>query len=155
MISRRDWLRTTLGGAAAVVLVDLAPASAAAPPIKMTVYKDAGCGCCKKWVEHVRQAGFEVEAHDTANMDEVKANAGVPGQLQSCHTALVGRYAVEGHVPADVIKKMLDEKPNIRGIAVPGMPAGSPGMEIPNGRKDRFDIVAFERNGKTRVFASR
>jgi hypothetical protein len=155
MISRRDWLRTTIGGTAAVLFADLAHASAAAAPIKMTVYKDAGCGCCKKWVEHVRQAGFEVEAHDTSNMDEVKANAGVPAQLQSCHTALVGRYAVEGHVPADVIKKMLDEKPNIRGIAVPGMPAGSPGMEIPNGRKERFDIVAFERNGKTRVFATR
>lgn len=121
---------------------------------KMVVYKDPNCGCCKQWVAHAQKAGFTVEAHDTSDMDTVKASMGVPAALASCHTAKVGTYIVEGHVPADLIIKMIDEKSTSRGLAVPGMPMGSPGMEMGN-RKDAFDVVAFEKDGKTRVYARR
>jgi Predicted metal-binding protein len=119
----------------------------------ITVYKDPSCGCCTKWIDHLRAHGFAVTARDMDDMDEVKATFGVPGKLQSCHTATLGSYVVEGHVPADVIQKMLKERPKILGLAVPGMPVGSPGME--GGRAQHYDVVAFERNGKTSVYAKR
>src|SRR4051812_32215222 len=100
---------------------------AATPPSVITVYKDAACGCCIKWVKHLSANGFVVMPNDVANMDEIKKNMRVPEKLQSCHTAVVDRYVVEGHVPADVIKKLLAEKPAVQGLAVPGMPMGSPG----------------------------
>ena len=117
------------------------------------MYKDPSCGCCTKWIDHLRAHGFAVTARDMDDMDEVKATFGVPGKLQSCHTATLGSYVVEGHVPADVIQKMLKERPRILGLAVPGMPVGSPGME--GGRAQHYDVVAFERNGKTSVYAKR
>ena len=119
----------------------------------MTVYKDPGCGCCKEWVKLMTKAGFAITAHDTADMNPVKSSMGVPANLQSCHTAIAGNYVFEGHVPADVILKFLAEKPVARGLAVPGMPAGSPGMEGPT--KDKYNVILFERSGKTRVYASR
>ena len=119
----------------------------------MTVYKDPGCGCCKEWVKIMQKAGFAVTAHDTADMNSIKSTMGVPTNLQSCHTAIVGNYVFEGHVPADVVMKLLQEKPIARGLAVPGMPNGSPGMEGPT--KDKYDVLLFERSGKTRVYASR
>jgi hypothetical protein len=101
----------------------------------------------------VRAAGFDATVHDVADIDAVKARYGVPTALQSCHTALVGSYVVEGHVPAADILRLMREKPaTVRGIAVPGMPSGSPGMEM-GARVDRFDVVAFARDGKTSVFA--
>lgn len=132
------------------------PATAAksAIPRAMTVYKDPNCGCCTQWVDHVRKAGFVVTVRDTADMSTVKASFGVPAALESCHTARVGAYAIEGHVPADVIEKLLREQPVARGVAVPGMPMGSPGMEQ-GGQKDAYDVVLFDKAGKTRVFASR
>ena len=166
-VPRRDFLRL-LGGAAAGVFSLAALRSAAAleqPPKKpaaakaaaasraIVIYKDPNCGCCKEWVTHVRGAGFTPTVHDTADMKSVKASMGVPSALESCHTARVGGYTIEGHVPADVIEKLLREKPVALGLAVPGMPMGSPGMEGP--RKDPYDVVLFEKGGKTRVYASR
>jgi hypothetical protein len=129
------------------------PATGAALP-PMTVYKDPNCGCCAEWVKHARKAGFAVTVRDTADMASVKASFGIPSALESCHTARVGAYAIEGHVPADVILKLLRDQPAARGLAVPGMPMGSPGMEQ-GGMKDAFDVVLFDKAGKTRVFASR
>jgi hypothetical protein len=120
------------------------------PPI--TVYKDPGCGCCKAWVEHVRAAGFAVTALDTSALDARKADLGVPSALASCHTAVVGRYVVEGHVPAADIDALLRERPAVVGIAVPGMPVGSPGMEMPGRPADRYHVLAFTADGRTRVF---
>ncbi|HEX5831016.1 MAG TPA: DUF411 domain-containing protein, partial [Gemmatimonadaceae bacterium] len=108
---------------------------------------------CKAWVDHVRKAGFAVEAKDVNDVEPYKAQLGVPLLLASCHTAIVEGYAIEGHVPADLIHRMLKEKPKVAGLAVPGMPMGSPGMEGP--RKDAYDVVAFTKDGKTRVYAKR
>lgn len=129
------------------------PAGTAAEATLVTVYKSPTCGCCTKWVEHLEQSGFRVEVHDTADVQPVKARHGLPGSLASCHTALVGGYVVEGHVPADVIRRLLRERPQVAGVAVPGMPMGSPGMEGPY--KDDYDIVSFTRGGATNVYESR
>jgi hypothetical protein len=123
-----------------------------APEVTVTVFKDPNCGCCKEWVTHLRKHAFTVVARDTADVATIKATARVPRQLYSCHTAFVNGYVVEGHVPAEDIQRMLKEKPKIAGIAVGGMPAGSPGMEVP-GRVDRYDVTAFGRDGSTSVFA--
>ena len=123
-------------------------------PRAITVYKDPNCGCCKEWVKHVSAAGFTATVHDTADMDSVKRAMGVPESLASCHTARVGTYIIEGHVPADLIERLLTDAPVARGLAVPGMPMGSPGMEM-GGRKDKFDVMLFDKSGKSRVFASR
>jgi hypothetical protein len=155
MLSRREWLRYSLSGVAALVvsreLSGLAP-----KPIKVTVYKSPTCGCCRQWVEYMKGKGFVVESHDVGDerLAEIKGTAGIPADLRSCHVALVGAYAFEGHVPADLVTKVLTEKPKLVGLAVPGMPAGSPGMEV-GGRKDRYDVVAFAQDGKTWVYASR
>ncbi|MEZ5284563.1 MAG: DUF411 domain-containing protein [Vicinamibacterales bacterium] len=148
--------RLMMVGAAALVFGAAgyaAQAQAALPPV--TVYKSSTCGCCSKWVEHLRASGFSVEARDVsdAQLEAVGAQAGVTGDLDSCHTALVGGYAVEGHVPAADIKRMLSEKPAIAGIAVPGMPIGSPGMEQ-GSTTQPFDTIAFTKDGKKTVYAS-
>ena len=118
----------------------------------VTVFKDPNCGCCKEWVAHLKKHAFNVVARDTSGMAGIKATAQVPRQLYSCHTAFVNGYVIEGHVPAADIQRLLREKPRIAGIAVAGMPAGSPGMEVP-GRVDRYDVMAFTRDGNTSVFA--
>jgi hypothetical protein len=118
---------------------------------KMVVYKTPTCGCCSSWVDHLREAGFEVETHDMDDLSRIKSLNGIPRNLTSCHTALVNGYVVEGHVPASAIKRLLDERPEVAGIAVPGMPIGSPGMEQ-GSRVDPYDIIAFSRDGKTSVF---
>jgi hypothetical protein len=123
-------------------------------PVAVTVYKNAQCGCCKGWVEHLRQNGFEVTANDVDDLAAIKSKLGVPAALGSCHTAVVGRYVVEGHVPAADIRKLLEEKPKVVGIGVPGMPIGSPGMEVPGRRPDRYDVTAFAKDGTHRVFTS-
>ncbi len=122
-------------------------------PVPMTVYKSPTCGCCGKWVELMRAAGFDVTVSDMPDVSPVKDKQGVPSALRSCHTALVGGYAIEGHVPPDLVKKLLKEKPNAAGIAVPGMPMGSPGME--GDRKDAYNVVLFDKAGKTTVYATR
>jgi hypothetical protein len=127
------------------------PSGVSLPPVK--VYKDANCGCCVKWIEHLQQNGFKVEAMDMPDMSLVKQKYGVKPEMQACHTAVIGDYVVEGHVPADVIMKMLREKPAIAGLAVPGMPAGSPGME--GAMKERYDVLTFDRAGHSTVYAER
>lgn len=120
----------------------------------LTVYKSQYCGCCHNWVDHVKAAGFPVRTIDTEAMASVKAEMGVPRQLESCHTVVVGNYLVEGHVPAADIKRMLAEKPAIRGIAVPGMPIGSPGMEQgPVSGYQKYEVIAFTAAGRTSVYA--
>lgn len=132
------------------------PASAlqAAANNRMVVYKTPTCGCCAAWVTYVRRAGFQVEVHDLPDLTEIKRSSGVPQSGESCHTAQVGGYFVEGHVPVEDIRRMLAERPDIRGIAVPGMPAGSPGMEVPGGRADRYQVKAVRRDGSAVVFAT-
>jgi hypothetical protein len=130
-----------------------APPSSLFPPPSVTVFKDPNCGCCQAWVEHLRKHAFTVSTKDTSDINGPKRTARVPQALYSCHTAFVGGYVVEGHVPVEDIQRMLKEKPKIAGIAVPGMPLGSPGMEAGN-RKDKYDVIAFNRDGTTRVFAS-
>ncbi|MCW8945537.1 MAG: DUF411 domain-containing protein [Sedimenticola sp.] len=117
----------------------------------ITVYKSPTCGCCSAWIDHLKQNGFEVTAHDTANMSTVKNALGVQPKHASCHTAEVAGYVIEGHVPASEIKRLLQEKPEISGLAVPGMPMGSPGME--GSRKDPYQVLTFDNNGNSTVYA--
>lgn len=124
----------------------------AALPV-MVVHKTATCGCCKIWVRHMEQAGFKVETRDVADLGPVKERLGVPYGKGSCHTAEVGGYFVEGHVPAPDVKRMLSEKPEARGLTVPGMPLGSPGMEVPDGTVQPYAVELVGRDGKTRVFS--
>lgn len=119
-----------------------------------TVYKTPTCGCCQAWVDHLEANGFRVATVDREDLTPIKAEHGVGEHLASCHTALIGGYVVEGHVPAADITRLLRERPAVAGIAVPGMPSGSPGMEMPGAPADRYDVVSFERTGATRVFAS-
>ena len=118
----------------------------------VTVFKDPNCGCCKEWVEHLRKHAFAVVTKDTADVTPFKRSGRVPERLHSCHTAFVNGYVIEGHVPAADIQRLLKEKPKFAGLAVGGMPIGSPGMEVGK-RKDPYDVVAFSRDGSTRVFA--
>jgi hypothetical protein len=122
----------------------------------MEVYKSPTCGCCTVWVEHVRQAGFttRVSDIDDASLDALKAKHGVPRTAQSCHTALVGGYVVEGHAPAAEIHRLLKEKPAVRGIAVGGMPIGSPGMEVPGQRPQAYNVVTFDQKGTVKIFST-
>lgn len=150
-------LRITLAvSAVAIVALGLGvaaqPKPAAAGP-KVTVYKTSSCGCCRLWVDHMKSSGFDVQAMDVSSADlrAVSKAAGLKDEDTSCHTAKIGNYVVEGHVPADDIKRMLKEKPAIAGIAAAGMPQGSPGME--QGTKEPYDVVAFKKDGTTTVFA--
>jgi hypothetical protein len=120
-------------------------------PVAIKVYKTPECGCCKAWVKHLRDNGFQVETMDMPDLALVKQKYGVKPALQACHTAVVNGYVVEGHVPADVIKKLLKERPAIAGVAVPGMPSGSPGME--GGLKQPYEVLTFDRAGHSRVYA--
>jgi len=132
--------------------VRTSPSNTPANKPTITVYKDPSCGCCKKWIEHLVKNGYRVEAKDTPNMTEIKRTLGVPGALTACHTAVVNGYLIEGHVPAADIDRLLEQKPRIAGLAVPGMPAGSPGMEGMG--TQRYQVLTFDKNGKTRVYAS-
>ncbi|MEZ5931186.1 MAG: DUF411 domain-containing protein [Alphaproteobacteria bacterium] len=142
--------RSFLGVVAAIALTPALPVRAAEGTL-VKVYKSPTCGCCSMWVEHLLASGFEVEAEDVADLDAVKRMAGVPGHLLACHTAMVDGYVIEGHTPAAAIEKLLAERPAIRGLAVPGMPAGSPGM--PSSEPERYDVIAFG-GGEDHVFMS-
>lgn len=119
----------------------------------VTVHKSPYCGCCEKWVEHMQAAGFRVEVVNTDDMTPVKQRVGIPPGKGSCHTAEVGGYFVEGHVPAEDVKRLLAEKPDARGIAVPGMPIGSPGMESPDGRVQAYDVQLVDKQGETSTWS--
>ena len=123
------------------------------PGTAITVYKSASCGCCAKWVDHLKANGFTPTVHDDEGMDAIKDEMGVPAGVRSCHTALLGRYLVEGHVPAADLRLLLAEKPVVAGLAAPGMPGGSPGMAVPGAPHEPFEVLAFTRDGKTTVFA--
>lgn len=128
------------------------PADASGLPT-LVVHKTPTCGCCSQWIAHMQKAGFTVQAHDHDDLSNIKTAHGVPAGKQSCHTALVDGYVIEGHVPADDVKRLLAERPDIRGLSVPGMPAGSPGMEMPDGRVDAYAVEAIGKDGRTTVFA--
>jgi hypothetical protein len=155
MMDRRGFLAVALAGAASLI----ARRAAAAVPVRtfvarppLTVYKDPSCGCCKKWVEHMQASGFTVTAHDDSDMDALKDHHGVPSGVRSCHTALVGNYVIEGHVPASDVDRLLKEQPQIAGLAVPGMVMGSPGME--GAMSKPYTVVAFQKTGSTTAFAT-
>jgi hypothetical protein len=134
-----------------LVLLSTATAFAQIAP-KVEVFKSASCGCCGAWVEHMRQNGFQVIAHDVGDVPAERKKLGMPDRLGSCHSAKVGGYVIEGHVPAADIRRLLKEKPKALGLAVPSMPPGSPGMEGP--RAIPYDTLLVARDGTTRVFAS-
>lgn len=142
--------RALLAAAATLAFVHGTPASADDLP-RILVHRSPTCGCCKAWVGHLRGAGFVVDVIDEADIASVKSRLRVPASLASCHTAEVGGYVVEGHAPASTIEKLLAEKPNAIGLAVPGMPMGSPGMET-GGAADVYDVLLFDANGQ-RSFA--
>lgn len=124
--------------------VNLADAS------EITVYKSASCGCCNKWVDHLRDEGFKVITKNRQDMNQVKQTYGVDYELRSCHTAVVEEYVLEGHVPASDVRRLLKEKPDVQGLAVPGMPAGSPGME--GKYNDPYDVIAFSTGGRDTIY---
>jgi len=146
-------MRRTLGlGALALALSLTSSGLQAQKPLTVQVFKDATCGCCANWIEHLRRAGFAPTASNVADIQSVKDVYKVPAQARSCHTALVGGYVIEGHVPMADIQRLLKEKPAVAGLAVAGMPIGSPGMEGPNPRP--YDVLAFDKSGKTTVFST-
>ncbi len=136
LLDRRDVLRWAAAGSAF-----LATGARAEALPHMVVFRDPSCGCCHKWVEHVRAGGFAVTVNDAPSLRAVKARLGVPAELASCHTGEIGGYVIECHVPVQAIKRLLAEKPAGRGLAVPGMPIGSPGME--GGTPEEYEVVLF------------
>jgi hypothetical protein len=156
MMRASTWLRLPAVLLLAASSMGAAAQTPAAAPTPVAVYKSATCGCCAKWNDHMGKAGFTVTSTDVPDVAAVKDKHGVPAPLRSCHTAVVGGYVIEGHVPADVIKKLLRERPAVVGIAVPGMPTGSPGMEDPTGKRvDSYNVMSFDKSGQTKVYASR
>jgi hypothetical protein len=142
-----------LAGAASASLMLLPAGSlAAAAKQKMTTYRSPTCGCCFKWIAAARSAGFDVAVIEVDDMMAVKAKHGIPDDLLSCHTTLVGGFVVEGHVPFHAIERLLAQRPKLKGIAVAGMPLGSPGMDAPAGRKQAYNVMAFDAAGKVSVF---
>lgn len=147
---KRIYLAAAFG---ALILVGGLTVRAQSTGPTVTVYKDPSCGCCAKWVEHLKQNGFTTKVIETRDVNDIKAQNNVPRQARSCHTGLVNGYAIEGHVPAADVKRLLKERPAIAGLAVPGMPIGSPGMEVPGQKAQPFDVLAFEKGGESRMFA--
>jgi len=142
----KSWWNQWVGVTALLLLV-----SCNAQAVEITVYKSPTCGCCKLWIDHLKQNGFKVKAIDTQDVIAHKKRLGLLPELASCHTAVVNGYVIEGHVPAPDIKRLLQEKPKIAGLAVPGMPAGSPGMEGPV--KEPYEVKAFDRDGRITTYA--
>ena len=149
-----------LAGAAVAVVVSGARGQAGAAtgvaqaglPV-VEVYRDPTCGCCLAWVEHLRADGFTVRVTESDDLAAIKARHGVPRAAQSCHTGIVDGYVVEGHVPASDVRRLLTERPSIAGLAVPGMPIGSPGMEVEGMSAEPYDVLTFERDRTTGTFA--
>jgi hypothetical protein len=146
MIDRRALL-------AAGALLAVLPARAASPALKIKVYKDPSCGCCTAWAERLTAAGFSVEVEARDDMDALKAKLGVPDDLVSCHTGVINGYAIEGHVPPADIKRLVARKSAGKGLAVPGMPINSPGMEVPSEPNEPYTVWLFDKDGKRSAFA--
>lgn len=152
----KHWLAVgavAVAGAVGATTVAAFSGGSTAAAAEILVYKTPTCGCCSKWVDHLRAAGFTVRTEDMDDLSDIKAELGITNALAACHTAIVGDYVVEGHVPADIVQRLLDEQPAVAGVAVPGMPMGSPGMEGP--RKDPYEILTFDRQGNTAVYDRR
>lgn len=143
-----------IGWIALAVCSRRAPGAAgqAAEASRLKVHKTAGCTCCELWVQHMKSAGFAAEVREVPDIGTVKARLGVPPELASCHTAEVEGYFLEGHVPAADARRLLDERPKARGLSVPGMPLGSPGMEVP-GQSQAYDVLLVAADGSSRVYA--
>ena len=155
--SRRRFVRSSLSLLAMTGLGYSQVGMAAIQPETVTVWKTPTCGCCKDWVIHMRKEGFNVIANDVPDTAPIRQKLGLPAKFGSCHTAQVGGYVIEGHVPASEVKRLLREKPVAIGLAVPGMPAGSPGMEMKGemaGVRDAYDVVLVTRDGGSRVYES-
>ena len=121
----------------------------------MTVYKDPTCGCCSLWVDHLKKAGFGATVDETADVAAVKTKHGVPARARSCHTGVIDGYVIEGHVPAKEVQRLLKERPaGITGLAVPGMPIGSPGMEVNGVKPQSFNVLSFDKSGAIAVYAT-
>jgi hypothetical protein len=152
-MNRLDFTKAVTALLVAVALPAAAFAAHAPVPDPgvMTVYKSPACGCCAFWVDHMRENGFEIVVEEMDDVAPVKRSHGIPPRLWSCHTATIDGYAIEGHVPAAVVRKLLAERPDAIGIAVPGMPIGSPGMEGPN--PQAYDVILLKKDGSTEVFA--
>ena len=151
LISRRLFHQLILGTVGLAFLSFPSRAAMSLPQVQ--AYRNPGCGCCEKWSGLMKDAGFAITREDDANLADRKASLGVPTALSGCHTAIIGQYVIEGHVPpADVIK-FLNEKPDALGLAVPGMPAESPGMEA-GGTADKYDVLLFTKDGKSSIYAS-
>lgn len=156
----RDRLRA-LAVLGTVIIVGVAVAAwgtgliggAGANATEVQVYKSPYCGCCSQWSKHLRANGFRITVRNVEDMGPIKAANGIPPKLHSCHTALVEGYVVEGHVPADIIWRLLTERPDAVGIAVPGMPSSAPGMDQPTG--EPYAVMIFDKNGRSRVYARR
>jgi len=147
-MKRREWMLKV----AALAVAGIAGRAGAVELPEMLVYKSSTCGCCNDWVKHLRASGFTVRTTDVVDLDSVRARFGVPQRLASCHTAVIGGYIVEGHVPASAVKRVLAEKPSAVGISVAGMPTGSPGME--GLKQEPFSAVVFDERGRSKVFES-
>lgn len=147
------YLLASLAIAIGLMVAAPQPQSRSAELAKVKVWKNPQCGCCSKWVAHLKAAGFTVEVNETRNMDAVKKLANIPKRLRSCHTAVIGGYRIEGHVAVADIKRLLTERPKILGLAVPAMPIGSAGMEVPSGARDAYNVEAFKADGSSRVFS--
>ena len=145
-------MKRTLSTALLAAVLAIAAPAAWAENAKITVYKSPTCGCCTKWMDHLEKNDFDVDFRDMRDVSPIKRANGVPPGMSACHTALVGGYFIEGHVPAEDVKRLLKERPEIAGLTVPGMPIGSPGMEGPN--PERYRVFAVGRDGKLSTFAT-
>ena len=145
-----------LSGVLALALGVVVAAQAQNAPATMEVFKSPTCGCCSKWVEHIQQGGFTVKVSDVSDaaLDELPQKHGIPRTAQSCHTGLIDGYVVEGHVPVSEVHRMLKERPVVTGIAVGGMPIGSPGMEVPGQRPQTYNVITFDKQGAIKVFST-
>ena len=150
-MNRREWILTVVGAALATSAIS-ARRRHVTGESRVTVYKDPGCGCCRAWVSHLEANGFAVTAHDRQDMSALKDSLGIPMALRSCHTAVAGTLLIEGHVPAADMHKAMAMRSTPLGLAVPGMPSGSPGME--GAHADKYDVIAFDTKGGTKLFAS-
>ena len=147
MLNRRDVLLVTVAAIAA------GQSCAAQSDLLIKVFKDPSCGCCTAWVDRLKAAGFKTEVDETQDMAAIKTKYGVPDDHTSCHTGIIAGYAIEGHVPPAEIKRLMQEKPKALGIAVPGMPVNSPGMEIPGQPDEPYTVWLFAKNGERTPFA--
>ena len=144
--------RTILLSAAAACALPFAARAAAARP-RIKVYKDSGCACCGAWVDRLKEAGFDATVEEREDMADIKKLLAVPSDLTSCHTGFVQGYAIEGHVPPDDVKRLIKSKPKAKGLAVPGMPVNSPGMEMPGEPDERYTVWLFQKSGERTAFA--